>query len=205
VDGQTEDGRRRNLIAGLGDGRLQVLTACDIVSEGTDIPVVQAAILLRPTQSEALFLQQCGRVLRPAPGKDRAIILDHVGNCITHGLPDEVREWTLDGRAMRGMSKDNEPEVRVLQCPACYSAHAPADQCPACGHRYEASSRVVDQVDGQLTEITAEQAAEMRRRRRRIGTAATLAEFKEIAAELGYKTGWAFRMYEIRKQQGRAA
>ena len=60
---------RDDAISGLADGRTQVLCSVDVVSEGTDVPAVSAAILLRPTQSEALYLQQVGRILRPQSGK----------------------------------------------------------------------------------------------------------------------------------------
>ncbi len=63
IDGTMSDNVRSSRIADLGNGRLKVLTSCDIVSEGTDIPIVTTAILLRPTYSLCLFLQQCGRCL----------------------------------------------------------------------------------------------------------------------------------------------
>jgi superfamily II DNA or RNA helicase len=90
----------------LGNGELHGVSSCDIISEGFDVPVVTAAILLRPTQSLGLHLQQIGRVLRPAPGKERAIVIDHVGNvaeCLAdvwsfnHGRAEDDREWSLDG------------------------------------------------------------------------------------------------------------
>ena len=123
VDGMMEKDERRNRIAAIGDGRLDILTACDIVSEGTDIPVVGGAILLRPTTSLSLFLQQVGRVLRPKPDGSRAIILDHVGSVHRHGLPDQIREWTLDGVKKRP-KKPGEDAVR--QCLQCYTMHKQA-------------------------------------------------------------------------------
>lgn len=207
VSGKTPDDERRRMIADLGAGRLDVMASCDIVSEGTDIPSVTGALLLRPTQSEGLFLQQVGRVLRPADGKEHAVILDHVGNCLTHGLPDEERHWTLDGRenGERG-PRDKEPEINVRQCPECYSVHEPAPQCPACGHVYTPEERQIKQVDGELAEVTeAQREALKQKRRREVGAARTQDEFEKIAAERGYSQGWVYKMMQIRKQQKRAA
>jgi len=77
VDGALSASEQDRRIADLGRGGLHVLTSCELISEGTDIPVVSAAIMLRPTQSVALALQQMGRALRVYPGKERAVILDH--------------------------------------------------------------------------------------------------------------------------------
>jgi superfamily II DNA or RNA helicase len=98
VDGNTPARQRRALIARLGAGGLDVRTNCGLISEGVDVPVLGAAILLRPTHSLALFLQMVGRALRSAPGMARAIILDHAGNVFRHGLPDVPRRWSLDGK-----------------------------------------------------------------------------------------------------------
>lgn len=72
---------------------MDIITSCDIISEGTDIPRVECAIMLRPTKSLSLYLQQVGRVLRPFPGKSDAVILDHAGNVMRHGMPQEDRDW----------------------------------------------------------------------------------------------------------------
>jgi DNA repair protein RadD len=102
VDGKTPRDERRQLIAALGTGELQVLCNCGIISEGLDVPNITAVILLRPTQSLVLYLQMCGRVLRPAPGKQRALILDHAGNTRLFGPPDAPRAWSLDGSSAGG-------------------------------------------------------------------------------------------------------
>ena len=96
-------------IGGLATGAVEVLTACDLISEGLDVPVVGAVILLRPTKSLVLHLQQVGRGMRPAPGKDALIVLDHVANTIEHGLPDMPRRWTL-----AGVEKDPEEGIGPL-------------------------------------------------------------------------------------------
>lgn len=154
IDGNMEREERRDIVRALGDGRLNVLTSCEIINEGFDLPIVVAAILLRPTMSLGLHLQQIGRVLRPAPGKTRAIILDHVGNLARHGLAEDTREWSLEGRRKKGKRKADEPEVEVFQCPNCYCCHAPAPECPQCGHIYEKKQRQeLKQKDGTLEMI----------------------------------------------------
>ena len=224
IDGSMPDARRRALIQGLADGSVQVLTSCDIISEGTDIPVVTAAILLRPTQSLALFLQQVGRVLRPvyAPGYDlgsadgrlaaiaagpkpHAIILDHVGNTLTHGLPDDDREWTLDGKERKRRKKaDQDPPVNVRQCEQCFAVHKPAPACPVCGFTYPAPERQPEQVDGELSEVTPEQRAQLRRQQRaEEAQCKTLEDFERLAAARGYKPGWARIRYQLRQRRMR--
>jgi len=101
IDGGMRDDERADITAALARGDIKVMTSVDLVSEGFDVPVCGAAILLRPTQSMGLYVQQVGRPLRPAPGKTCAFILDHAGNCMRHGLAEEPREWSLDGNASK--------------------------------------------------------------------------------------------------------
>lgn len=209
VDGSLEDDVRKRILGGLGNGTVDVVTSCDLISEGTDIPAIGAAILLRPTQSLGLYLQQVGRALRPCAGKDKAIILDHVGNVLTHGLPQEEREWSLDGdtKKKRG-KKEEEKGVRVKQCPKCYSVHEPAPNCPHCGHFYENEVKKLEQKDGELKAITAEQAAVMAAKRKKaqeVGRAKTLEELEAIAAARGYKPGWAKHVFKSRAAKNNQA
>jgi superfamily II DNA or RNA helicase/diadenosine tetraphosphate (Ap4A) HIT family hydrolase/HKD family nuclease/SOS-response transcriptional repressor LexA len=64
----------------LRDGSLQCLCAVDLFNEGLDLPAVDRIIMLRPTESRVVFLQQLGRGLRASPGKSRLLVLDFVGN-----------------------------------------------------------------------------------------------------------------------------
>lgn len=196
LDGTMDDATRARAIADLGARRLNVLTSCEIISEGTDIPVVSAAILLRPTQSVSLHLQQCGRVLRPAEGKDRAIILDHVKNIERLGFPDDEREWSLDGRPRKkGKAKDEE-EVPIRVCPQCYNAHRPAPTCPHCGFVYEVKERKIEQGEGELVELDREKI--QRERKSQQGKAQTLGDLLAIEKARGYRPGWAHHVWSAR-------
>jgi superfamily II DNA or RNA helicase len=115
VDGNTDADERRDLIAALGTGELQVLCNCGLISEGLDVPAVVAVILLRPTKSLALYLQQVGRALRP--GKPKALILDHSGNTFRHGMVDAPRTWSLEGRP-KGERQGEAPLCRCEECGA---------------------------------------------------------------------------------------
>ena len=125
---------RKDSIKKLGTGEIKVLTSCQIISEGTDVPTVGGAILLRPTKSLSLYLQQVGRCLRPAKGKQYAIINDHVGNSVIHGLPNESRAWSLEGKKVR--DKVKAPPLKV--CDACFAVNPiNAKECIDCGHIFK--------------------------------------------------------------------
>lgn len=115
IDGSMSREERMRRLTGLANGSLNVLTSADLISEGVDVPAVAGAILLRPTQSLTIYLQQVGRALRLKPDGSRAVILDHVGNAARHGPPDKVRDWSLAGR-----KKDDAPGLRT--CRKCYRA-----------------------------------------------------------------------------------
>lgn len=151
IDGTMDKAERRRLIRGLGTGEVQVLTSCMIISEGTDVPSVTGAILLRPTQSVSLYLQMVGRCLRPAPGKTHAVINDHVGNSHRHGLPTDPREWSLEGRQKR----EREASAPIKVCPGCFACiPSAARTCPECDHAFEAETREYAVIEGDLVERT---------------------------------------------------
>ena len=134
IDGTMEKHERRALVEKFSRGQVKVLTSCDLVSEGFDLPAIEVAILLRPTASLGLYLQQVGRALRPFPGKEKAIILDHAGNAGTHGLPDDDRDWCLeDGEA--GLKKGKRVvDVSLRTCGKCWASVKPGTMvCPHCG------------------------------------------------------------------------
>ena len=64
----------------LSNGELQVVFSVDLFNEGVDLPSIDTVLLLRPTESKVLFLQQIGRGLRKSPGKEKLVIMDFVGN-----------------------------------------------------------------------------------------------------------------------------
>ena len=71
---------RGDALAQLSDGRLQVVFSVDLFSEGVDLPLIDTVLMLRPTESKILFLQQLGRGLRKAEGKEKLVVLDFIGN-----------------------------------------------------------------------------------------------------------------------------
>lgn len=205
VDGSLDDDTRKALLAGLGNGRIDVITSCDLISEGTDIPAIGCAILLRPTQSTGLFLQQVGRALRVVDGKEHAYILDHVGNVLSHGMPEQDREWSLEGTPKRKRSKnDDTPEIKVKQCDKCFAIHEPAPVCPMCGNVYQAEGRKLDVKDGELQQITREAAAVINKAKKlEVAKADSLEALREIARARGYNMGWAEHIYQAKLAKGR--
>ena len=79
VVGTTPDADRRAALRGLADGKVQVVFSVDLFNEGVDVPAVDTLLMLRPTESATLFLQQLGRGLRTAHGKTICTVLDFVG------------------------------------------------------------------------------------------------------------------------------
>lgn len=201
VDGEMPTEQRDAAVERFRRGQTLVLSNADLFGEGFDVPAIEAAILLRPTKSLSLHLQQVGRALRPCEGKSEAIILDHAGNSLRHGLPDDEREWSLEDREKR--AKADAAEVPVRQCKECFFVYRPAPKCPSCGHVPPVQVRELEVVEGTLTEF--QRAVENREKRQQVGKASTLEDFQRIAAERGYKPGWAHQMMRVRAGQGRAA
>lgn len=203
VDGEMDDEPRKRILNGLGNGTVQVVCSCDLISEGTDIPAIGAAILLRPTKSTGLYLQQVGRALRTSDGKSHAVILDHVGNVLQHGMPDDDRDWSLDGDSKR-QKRGDVASVKVEQCEKCYAFYKPQPCCPQCGY-----VKPLPQVDaklqfndGQLTEVTEQNREAIKRQQRReVAAAKTRPELEAIAKARGYKPGWVNHILKSRQGQ----
>lgn len=157
VSAKTPEAERQEVVQAFRRGEIQQLTNCDLFGEGFDVPGVEAVSLARPTASLSLYLQQVGRGLRPAEGKEHALIIDHVGNWERHGLPDTPRTWTLDGvtRRERRNQLDEQAE-KLTNCDSCALVFERKllPKCPYCGHIREPESRAgPEQVDGDLTEL----------------------------------------------------
>jgi DNA repair protein RadD len=189
IDGGMDSVLRQSILDGFSAGRTLVLTSCDLISEGFDVPAIEAAILLRPTQSLGLYLQQVGRALRAFEGKREAIILDHAGNVARHGLPDAAREWTLDS-TKDGKTAGKNKEMPVKQCPKCFSTvSAVATHC-ICGHVFQAQAREIEHVDGELSEVDlSSQAAQEQRERIQKRVEQGSAKDREALIALGRKRG----------------
>lgn len=200
VDGSMDIGSRDAAVERFRRGETLVLSNADLFGEGFDVPAIEAVILLRPTKSLSLYLQQVGRALRPMEGKSEAIILDHAGNSLRHGLPDDVREWSLEDRERRKKAEASESPVR--QCGECFYVYRPAPKCPQCGYAPPVQAREIEVVEGTLEEVRRTEKFEQRRQ---VGRAETLEEFLQIARERGYKPGWAYQMMKVRASQGRRA
>jgi DNA repair protein RadD len=215
IDGTMSADERRNLVDQLRTGALRVLTSCEIISEGFDAPAVGGAILLRPTQSFALFRQQVGRSLRPKADGSAAVICDHVGNVHRHGLPDAPHAWSLDSKK-RTKTERNNAASRCRTCPTCnevFPAGAGRDMCaqpddPDCLFR----PRILTEREGVLEQIEAPPAwahgidikhAYGWRFRQLIQHAGTdPARLRQIADARGYKPGWVrYALKEAREKQ----
>ena len=119
LDGGTDRDVRRNAVADFKSGSIQVITQCEIATEGWDCPGVHCGIFLRPTQSLGLWIQMTGRCSRLSQGKTHAILLDHTGNCVRHGLPSEERNWVLT----EDVIKKKKPDGFMIRiCPKCFAA-----------------------------------------------------------------------------------
>lgn len=184
IDGDTSKDLRAQIVQDFREGRIQILCNVDLISEGFDVPDCGCCILLRPTKSLTLFIQQSMRSMRYVPGK-RAVIIDHVGNVHRFGLPDQDRAWSLDPKPQ----KTQENTVHVRQCPECFFTHNSAPKCPNCGHIYQKTKEEI------LEEKKEQELAKIERKVAMIDSAEECSSAKELfafAKKKGYKSGWAY-------------
>ena len=164
ICGTSPDAVRSEILDRFEKRQLQVIINVDLLGEGFDCPGIDAVIMARPTESYGLYCQQFGRALRILEGKLHALIIDHVGNVVRHGLPDAPRIWSLEARERNPKRVNPDDEIPLRYCPDCTQPYSRVLlSCPFCGHEPKPDSRGRPEfVDGDVFEISPEVLAELR-------------------------------------------
>ena len=188
IEGRMDKIKRKRLVESFRNGELQVLTSVNVISEGFDLPAIEVAIMLRPTRSLRLWIQQSGRALRNSPGKKEAFILDHAGNSERLQFwPCDTYDWSLDGKKKKE-KEDTGPKIRL--CSGCFGANESWRKiCKYCNKEFVVVGREPDKEEGNLHEIDVH--AIRKNKRMEEGQCKTLEELEELAERRGYKKGWA--------------
>lgn len=206
IDGGTPPKKRAQIMEDFRNGKIMVLCNVGIISEGVSIDDVTCCLLLRPTESHALYWQQAMRCMRYQPGKT-AIIIDCVGNYTRNPLPDADAEWSLTESVRKKPRINTEGDFVIRTCPKCYKVFKTAAVCPYCGTEYPLHPRELKaHQDIELARITAKEAervAEAKKAARsEQGKAKTFEELLAIGKAKGYKNPayWAAQVMRGRKR-----
>jgi DNA repair protein RadD len=200
IDGTTPKEERDAALARLASGETELITNCMVLTEGWDLPEVSCCILARPTKKIGLYRQMVGRVLRPAPGKVNAIVLDHSGAVFQHGFVEDPVEWTLetDKRAhspTHNARLESGHGSRLLECSQCGAIRTAGEPCSHCGFFPKVRPEAIVFRDGDLALVD-------RKSRTVVASLDPNEQMKwhamltYIAAERGYRPGWAAHKYE---------
>jgi superfamily II DNA or RNA helicase len=145
--------------------------------------------------SKAELIQSIGRGLRPYPGKEKCIILDHGGSVERMWEPlSDIYEngiSVLDDGSRKDTKKSKAEERKPMKCGKCAHVHAPRPSCPACGHVYKKVASKIQHQAGTLTKFAGRVTSPTDRKE-------VFSQFLHIARERKYKDGWAhhaFREY----------
>jgi DNA repair protein RadD len=148
IHGGTKDEDRLAVLARLRSGEIKVVTTCDVLLEGWDMPEVTALVCVRPTRSVTVWVQMTGRVMRP--WDVHPVVLDHAGNALRLGLPLAKRQWSLDAPPKREGNGRGDGELVCKVCPECREVCAvAATTCAGCGYMWP----VTHEVEGDLVEV----------------------------------------------------
>lgn len=187
LDGKTDKNERQHIMERFRDGSITVLCNCELFGEGLDVPDCECTVLLRPTQSLTLYIQQSMRSMRYMPCKT-AIIIDHVGNCYLHGLPDDDREWALEPKAKQANT------VKIRECPECYAVYPPSlRKCPCCGAEAVKEIRHKEKKTVEIDLVEVKRQENIRNTKYSELTAETWEDVERIRKARGYKIQWAVR------------
>lgn len=188
IDGTTPKKERDSIIEDFREGKILILTNVDIVGEGFDVPDCNTAILLRPTQSLSLYIQQSMRPMRYKEGKT-AIIIDHVGNVGRFGTPDMEREWNLEPK--KGSNNTVQEENPVKQCMECfYTVERNVQVCPECGCEFKVEEKEAEQIESELVEVSSFEGFTTDYREPK--DCKNMGELYQLARNKGYRPGWAY-------------
>jgi DNA repair protein RadD len=194
IDGSTPKPERDASLARLASGEIELITNCMVLTEGWDMPDVSCCILARPTKKMGLYRQMIGRVLRPAPGKVDAIVLDHSGAVYRHGFVEDTVCWTLDpDRHAKNVTLQGYSEhSRLCDCSQCGAVRVAGEACFHCGFLPQRTPQFFICADGELGEVGRDGKAKKNNDAPREWHAMLVA----IAEERNYKAGWAAHKYK---------
>ena len=135
IDGETPADERAKLIEDLRDGKYRYVVNCNILTTGTDIPICDGVVMLRPTLSAGLFVQSIGRCLRLHPKKTKAKILELTDNY-------RIRFGSIsDPMATYGTESENDAASISL------GGDAPKKPCGECGMMVANSCKICPHCD----------------------------------------------------------
>lgn len=206
LEGKMTNKEREAVLDRLRSGETLVVTAVNLLIEGLDVPSIEVVQWLRPTKSLIIYMQGNGRGFRPAENKERLIILDQVGNWQMHGLPDDERAWSLEGKKKGRKPKDeDEPDVHVQQCKACFHIfRSGVSNCPKCGEKVELRKKAeIEVVEGELQKIDID-AMRAQAKKEQAG-ARDLTQLVQLGKRRGMKNPAAWAAHVLCARQGRKA
>lgn len=196
-DGNTPKKQRDKIVEDFRNKKIQILCNVDLISVGFDCPDCECCILLRPTMSLALYIQQSMRCMRPKEGKT-AIILDHVNNYKRFGLPDDDREWSLDSVPKIKSEYGEDGKLLIKQCPICFGTYKATNIgiCPYCGAKEQLTKQEIKNIE----EIKLEEIKESKRKKAEenvknydnASMCKSVQELYAFANKKGYKPSWAY-------------
>lgn len=184
VDGETPIRWRAAAVEAFRRGEVECLSSVAVFTEGVDVPRASFCLLARGADHAGIYLQMVGRVMRPAPGKHDAVVVDLRGVYHKHGLPDADREWSLAGA--QGVARSSPTKLRqCVKCGAVWEYDGDA-ACPECGFsvgvdEQEVKPRPLAEVRGPLRPRAG--LDEVRRKRQ---------ELTATARARGYSMGWVY-------------
>lgn len=190
LDGETPKPERNKITSDFRSGKVRILCNVDLISEGFDVPDCGCAILLRPTKSLTLYIQQSMRCMRYQSGK-KAVIIDHVGNYARFGMPDDDREWTLDKKSRDKQAQCEQNSVKAVICPECFRVFEPNEErtCPWCGALLPKKEREISEKPAELSKIEG-----FTLRYDKPSDCKSYSELQDYAKRHGYKPGWSYIM-----------
>lgn len=190
VDGKTPKQQRELAMELFREGKVNILVNAELYGEGVDVPDCECVILLRPTESLTLFIQQTMRAMRYQPNK-QAIIIDHVGNYVRHGLPNTEHGW-LEHFNGSNKKSDSKNSIPIKECPECFAVVESAYTiCPYCGSEFpkeEVQELTVDET-AELEEVTEEM---ITLNLKAPEDCSSMKELADLGKSLGYKPGWSY-------------
>jgi superfamily II DNA or RNA helicase len=188
VCGKDSDDRRADVLARYKSGEIKVLTNCEVLTKGYDQPDIEVGILARPTRSLSLHIQMIGRLIRTAPGKEHALILDHAGNIARLGFPDDdlPQELNMQESGVSTTDRPDRDEPEPWTCSQCKGIVPPRNRsCTHCGFTPQRSNDV-EVKSGVLERLEKSGHADKQ---------SVYAMLHTFAMRRGYATGWVSHKY----------